>query len=237
MRENVAPGIDVVRAGNPSPMTLEGTNSYVLRARGAAAAVVVDPGPDDPAHLAALVACGPIEVILLTHGHPDHAAGAAPLSAATGASIKVAVDVVHAGGFDIEVIPTPGHTADSVCFAVPQAVLTGDTILGRGSSVLGDDDGSLRDYLGSLHRLAGFAGRLGLPGHGPAVPDLGAACAQYIAHRMERIEQVRAALADLGDDVPSEQIVRRIYADTDPDLWPAAEHSVDATRKFLSAGG
>lgn len=237
MPENVAPGIDVVRVDNPSPMTLEGTNTYILRAPGAAGSVIVDPGPDDQAHLTLLADQGPIEAILLTHGHPDHAAGAAPLSAATGAPIRVGGNVIHAGGFDIEEIPTPGHTADSVCFAVPGAVLTGDTILGRGSSVLGDDDGALRDYLGSLHRLAGLSGRIGLPGHGPVLPDLAAACGQYIAHRMDRIEQVRAALAELGDSASSAQIVRHIYTDTDPGLWAAAEHSVEAARRYLRAGG
>lgn len=235
-RQNVAPGIDLVLAHNPSPMTHEGTNSYVLQAPGAEACVIVDPGPDDEAHLAVLAACGPVEAILLTHGHPDHAGGATRLGTLTGAPIRVGSSALHAGGFDIHVVPTPGHTADSVCFAVPGAVLTGDTILGRGTSVLGDDDGALRDYLGSLHRLSGLSGAV-LPGHGPVLPDIAEACALYIAHRTERIEQVRAAVAELGEQAPVAQIVQRVYADVDPDLWPVAEHSVRATVKYLRSGG
>lgn len=214
----VTPEATVVRAQNPSPMTLSGTNSWLVRG-----SVVVDPGPDDERHLAALAAAGRIERILLTHRHPDHSAGAARLAAMTGATVggKVA---------GLEVIATPGHTDDSVCFVLGDAVLTGDTILGEGTTVV---EGSLADHLRSLRRLARLGARRVLPGHGPVLPDVSASAAAYLAHREERLEQVRAAVRELGDEATPRRVVERVYADVESALWPAAERSVRAQFEYL----
>jgi glyoxylase-like metal-dependent hydrolase (beta-lactamase superfamily II) len=242
----------VLLAENPSPMTLEGTNTWVLRAPDATGCVVVDPGPDDEAHLRRVLACGPVAEVLLTHGHPDHAEGARRFAELAGGVPVRALDpalrlgseglaggdVVHAAGLDVRVLATPGHTADSLSFLVTDdggaAVLTGDTVLGRGTTVVAHPDGRLADYLDSLHGLADLApGTIVLPGHGPELPDAGEVARAYLAHREQRLEQVRAALADLGPDATARQVVEVVYADVDRAVWPAAELSVRAQIEYL----
>jgi glyoxylase-like metal-dependent hydrolase (beta-lactamase superfamily II) len=248
---------DVVRADNPGPMTLEGTNTYVLRAAhaGHAAAVVIDPGPLDELHLAAVVAAadGHVGLLLLTHGHPDHSDGALLLQEMTGAPMA-AVDprfCVGAeplrdgagfdgvGGLGVRTLSTPGHTADSVSFVVAgdePGLLTGDTILGRGTAVVAHPDGRLADYLRSLEAIRDLDGPLTLlPGHGPPGGEAAERAAAYLAHRAERLDQVRAALA-AGDSTP-QQVVRRVYADVEEALWPAAELSVRAQLDYLAETG
>jgi glyoxylase-like metal-dependent hydrolase (beta-lactamase superfamily II) len=238
----------LVRADNPSPMTLEGTNTYVLRAPGAAGSVVIDPGPLDEGHLRAVAELGSVELILLTHGHPDHAEGAhlfhemtaAPM-AAFERRLTVAAEPLRdgqhldgVGGLRLRVVVTPGHTSDSVSFAVEDgapALLTGDTILGRGTTVVAHPDGRLGPYLESLARIRDLGPMLLLPGHGPVGPDVGAVAADYLAHREQRLAQVRAARADGA--ATAEDVVRLVYADIDPVLWPAAELSVRAQLEYL----
>ena len=174
--------VTLLRAPNPGPMTLDGTNTWVLRAPGAEAAVVVDPGPADERHLTRVAGYGPIAFILVTHGHHDHVEGAAELSRLLGGVPVHAADPRHCvdaepltpgprtvAGLEIEVLATPGHTADSVCFVTAGAVFSGDTILGRGTTVVAWPDGDLGAYLESLTRLTAYP-RMLLPGHGPALP-------------------------------------------------------------------
>jgi glyoxylase-like metal-dependent hydrolase (beta-lactamase superfamily II) len=249
----VTPLASVLLEPNPSPMTLEGTNTWLLRGAGERACVVVDPGEDDPAHLERVAAQGPVALILLTHHHCDHAGGARRLAGLTGAPVRAldpalvrgseAIgdgDVVAAAGCELRVLATPGHTADSLSFlldgpdAAGPAVLTGDTVLGRGTAVIAHPDGALGPYLASLRRLAELpAGTAVLPGHGPELPDAPAAARGYLAHREERLEQVRAALRTLGPGATARQVVEVVYADVDRTLWPAAEASVRAQLEHL----
>jgi glyoxylase-like metal-dependent hydrolase (beta-lactamase superfamily II) len=239
----------VVLAPNPGPMTLEGTNSWVLRAPGERGCVVVDPGPRHEQHLAAVAACGPVEVVLLTHGHADHSAGAARFAELTGAGVRALDpaqrlgdeglgegDVVAAAGVELYVLHTPGHSSDSLSFVLrsgsePDAVLTGDTVLGRGTTVVAHPDGVLADYLGSLRRLRELGEATVLPGHGPELGSAGAAAEQYLAHREQRLAQVRAAVLDGAGDARA--VVEVVYADVDPALWDAAELSVRAQLAYL----
>lgn len=253
-------------APNAGPMTLDGTNSYLLAAPGAAASVIVDPGPLDEAHLAELAAA-PVGLILVTHHHVDHTAGSARLAALTGAPVR-ALDPAYcvggeplrdgehivASGIDIRVVATPGHTADSVCFLLAGdapvdaadagvgSVLTGDTILGRGSTVIAHPNSTLADYLASLDTLAALGPALVLPGHGPSLPSLLEVCAQYREHRMQRLDEVRAALAVLerelyGAPALDEAFVARVtaivYPNVDQHILPAAEASVRAQLAYL----
>ncbi|WP_031466510.1 MBL fold metallo-hydrolase [Sciscionella sediminilitoris] len=239
----------VVLQRNPGVMTLDGTNSLVLRAPGSAASVVVDPGEPDPAHLDVLAeAAGAVELVLITHHHPDHYGAAAEFADRVGAPVR-AFDAelclgggtalgdgerVDAAGLDIEVLHTPGHTHDSVSFVVHRAsgpvVLTGDTILGKGTTVID----SLGDYLGSLRRLADTpSAAIGLPGHGPELGDIAETAREYLEHREQRLDQVRGALAVLGPEASARQVVEHVYVDVDRSLWPAAEHSVRAQLEYL----
>ena len=247
-----------ILAPNPSPMTLDGTNTWLIAEPGSATALVVDPGPDDPAHLDRIcaVAAGRgqrVRHIVLTHRHSDHSAGAARLAELTRAPVHALDpahrlgseglapgDVLDAGGCELRVIGTPGHSSDSVCLHLTEdhAVLTGDTVLGRGTTVLAED-GSLGDYLESLRQLRTLADETGLrallPGHGPLLADPAGALDFYLAHRAERLAEVRAALA-AGDRTAAE-IVARVYADVDRGLWQFAESSVRAQLEYLRERG
>ncbi len=243
-----------ILAPNPSLMTLDGTNTWLIAEPGSATAIVVDPGPDDEGHLQRICATAAergqlVADIVLTHRHLDHSAGAPRLAELTGAPVR-AVDPAHrlgsegltagevldSAGCELRVITTPGHTSDSVSLAIPAdgVVLTGDTVLGRGTAVI-SDDGSLRDYLDSLRRLRAIAEsthlRQLLPGHGPLLTDPAGVLDFYLAHRAERLDEVRAALAAGDTDPPA--IVARVYVDVDKSLWPFAESSVRAQLRYL----
>ncbi|OLB79076.1 MAG: MBL fold metallo-hydrolase [Actinobacteria bacterium 13_2_20CM_2_71_6] len=230
LAERLPEWITLVRAPNPGPMTLDGTNSWVLTApRGRT--VVVDPGPADEGHLARLLGYRP-SLILVTHGHPDHVEGLPllgdiPVWRATEERRSLA-------GLDIQLLATPGHTDDSVCFRVEvdgeRAVLTGDTILGRGTTIV---DGDLGDYLRSLERLEGLGAVPVLPGHGPALADCGAAARAYLDHRLARLAQVRDALA--AGARTAREVVEVVYADVDRAVWPAAEATVAAQLAYLES--
>jgi glyoxylase-like metal-dependent hydrolase (beta-lactamase superfamily II) len=244
-----------VLAPNPSPMTLEGTNTWVLREPGSSAALVVDPGPLDEGHLARVAAVvadsgARVEGVLLTHGHLDHSAGARRFAELTGAWVRALDpllclgseglgDGAHlsVGGLALHVVATPGHTADSLSFVLPAdaALLTGDTVLGRGTTVVAHPDGRLADYLSSLARIGALAEgglvRTVLPGHGPVLDDAGAVVEEYLRHRATRLQQVREAVA--AGATEARDVVERVYADVDRALWPAAELSVRAQLEFL----
>ncbi len=242
-------------APNPSPMTLEGTNTWLIAEPGSPSVVVVDPGPDDEGHLRrvhteAVAGDRRVAKILLTHGHSDHSAGAARLAELTGAPVQAADpagrlgsegladgDVITAAGCELRVVATPGHSTDSVCLLVPAdgALFTGDTVLGRGTTVIATD-GNLGDYLRTLGLLRDLAEARGigllLPGHGPMLADPLGTLDYYLSHRAERLDQVRSALA-AGAKTPV-QIVAMIYTDVDPSVWPAAEWSVRAQLDYLN---
>jgi glyoxylase-like metal-dependent hydrolase (beta-lactamase superfamily II) len=242
-----------VLAGNPGPMTLDGTNTWVLAEPGSSTVVVLDPGPDDGAHLDAIdtvVDGRAVGLVLLTHGHPDHAEAALPYARRVGAPVA-ALDPAHrlgseglvdgdrleVGGVVVDVVATPGHTADSLSFhlVADGALLTGDTVLGRGSTVVAHPDGRLADYLHSLHRLARLAAETDaavvLPGHGPAVSDPAGAVAAYLEHREARLQQVRHALE--AGAVTADDVVAQVYADVPREVWPAARLSVLAQLAYL----
>ncbi|TNB71471.1 MBL fold metallo-hydrolase [Arthrobacter sp. BB-1] len=241
-----------ILAPNPGPMSLEGTNSYVLRVPGNPGAVVVDPGPLDEPHLQALAAAGPVELILITHRHADHTAGSARLHALTGAPVRAAGgvhchgggtpledgEVLSAAGVEIRVLATPGHTSDSLCFHLPGdgfhgAVLTGDTILGRGTTMLDYPDGTLGSYLASLDRLEALGPAIVLPAHGPVLPSLEEIARAYRSHRLERLEQIRAAVDRLGRDASAGDVAAVVYSDVGPSVRRAAETSVAAQLHYL----
>jgi glyoxylase-like metal-dependent hydrolase (beta-lactamase superfamily II) len=234
-----------VLAPNPSLMTLEGTNTYVVAAPEARGAVVIDPGPPDEEHairVARATTGRQVELVLLTHTHVDHAEGArefaeragAPLAAldagwaTAGAPALVGGREVAAGGVRLQPLPTPGHSADHCCFWLPaeRAMFTGDHVLGRGSTVVEWPGGDMRAYLDSLEAVRRFAPERLYPGHGPMITDPAGKLREYVDHRLQRESQVLAALA-AGDRTPAE-VVRRVYADVDRALHPAAELSVRA---------
>ncbi|MGH3970482.1 MAG: MBL fold metallo-hydrolase [Mycobacterium sp.] len=239
--------VSVLLADNPGKMTLDGTNTWVLRGPRSDEVVVIDPGPDDDEHIARVAAVGRVALALISHRHGDHTDGIDKLVEATGAVVRSVGsgflrglggpladgEVIDAAGLTITVLATPGHTADSVSFLVDDAVLTADTILGRGTTVIDKENGSLADYFESLRRLRGLGARRVLPGHGPDLADLGAVAAGYLAHREQRLEQVRAALRELGDDATVRQVVEHVYVDVDEELWDVAEWSVQAQLEYL----
>ncbi|MEU0060851.1 MBL fold metallo-hydrolase [Streptomyces sp. NPDC006334] len=248
-----------VLAPNPSAMTLDGTNTWIVSEPDSDLAVVIDPGPLDDGHLRTVVdtaaeAGKRVALTLLTHGHPDHAEGAARFAGLTGTKVRAldpalrlgdeglaAGDVITVGGLELRVVPTPGHTADSLCFHLPadRAVLTGDTILGRGTTVVAHPDGRLGDYLDSLRRLRSLTVDDGvhtvLPGHGPVLEDAQGAVEFYLAHRAHRLAQVETAVED-GHRAAAD-VVAHVYADVDRSLWPAAELSVRAQLEYLTEHG
>lgn len=254
----LSPGIAMLRADNPSEMTLDGTNTYLLfdpqitSLSHDTEVVVIDPGPELPAHLHALAAFK-VQMILLTHRHSDHSAGIGLLHELTGAPVRALLpefcrdaeplldaQVVEVGAQRIRVVCTPGHTSDSVCFirqSGQAALFTGDTVLGRGTTILEHPDGTLADYLDSLAALSAWPDMPLHPGHGEQHAGSHQLLAAYLAHRHSRLDQVRAALVKLGQagaDTTPAQLLDLVYPDLDPRLIGAASHSLEAQLHYLA---
>jgi len=247
--------VTLVRAPNPSAMTLSGTNSYIVSHGGDA--VVIDPGPDIPRHIDAILdrarSLGvKVRAIALTHGHPDHAPGAAALAAAAGVPIyahpnsdvvrdgDLPLDgVFEAGSVALRVIDAPGHTFDHVVFYEPheRALFTGDVILGEGTVVIAPPGGAMRPYQNTLRRLAGEFGeaRVIYGGHGERVDDAQGKIAEYIAHRQLRERELLEALSAGPQTIP--ELVLRIYGATRPILWPAMARQMLAYLLALEGEG
>jgi len=241
----------LVRANNPSPMTLDGTNTWVLKETDDGRAVVVDPGPLDPEHFRAILeVAGGVGLVLLTHGHPDHAEGANEFARLADAPIRAIAEglcskarplrdneEIDLDDLNVGVVATPGHSADSACFVLPAdgALLTGDTILGRGSTVVAHPDGKLADYLETLRKLRTLVNahgvRVVLPGHGPTRDDPAGLIDGYAKHRQERLAQVRAAIANGARS--ADEVVDVVYKDVDDNVKFAARWLVLAQLEYL----
>lgn len=245
-----------VLAANPSPMTLDGTNTYLVGPPGHGEVVVVDPGPDDADHLAAVETAlaerdAGVAAVVVTHHHQDHAEAARPWARRFGVEVHAATrevaspngrllrdgDTVAIGGERLTVVATPGHTRDHLSLRAPTgALLTGDHVLGRGTSVVAYPDGDLAAYLDSLRRVLALGPDALYPGHGPALTRDPAAVLRYYAeHRRFREWQLLDALS-AGPATPAE-LVARIYAEVDRRLWPAAEASTRAAIEMLADQG
>ncbi|KGM18788.1 MBL fold metallo-hydrolase [Corynebacterium auriscanis] len=260
----VTPNVGVVLAPNPSYAALEGTNSWVIRGPEDRVSVVVDPGPQDEGHLNVLNTKatqddGEIALVLLTHRHADHANGAQRFRQISGAPVRafekqycIAADELEDGeiiSFEgltptIEVVHTPGHTRDCVSFFIHsnggdddsdvEAILTGDTIAGRHTTMISETDGDLGEYLETLGKIKERGKDIPLlPGHGPDQPDVASIAERYIERRELRLQQVKEALQELGEDANVGEIVDYIYTDVDPVLRNAAAQSTRVTLRFL----
>ena len=250
------PLVTRVLAPNPSGMTLDGTNTYLVGAPGSGQVGVVDPGPADAAHLAAVedaaAARGArVVALLVTHHHGDHAEAAAPWSAhfaapvaAAGAAVagpggRLLADGDRLGlaGTTLDVVATPGHTADHLAFRLESgAVLVGDHVLGRGTSVVTHPEGDVVAYLESLRRVHDLGPAALYCGHGPELTEDPLAVLDYYrAHRAYRERQLLDALAEGPRTVA--ELVATVYAAVPPELWPAAEQSTRATLAKLAAEG
>lgn len=250
--EVVHPLIRRVVARNPGPFTYHGTNTWIL---GRDRVAVIDPGPDDPAHRAAVLAAvepGRVSHILLTHGHADHAAGAAALAAATGAPVLAMAagraapridrplaegDVIEAAEWRLLALHTPGHAADHLCFALEAegVLFSGDHVMPWSTSVVAPPAGDMAAYMRSLARLLDRAEALYLAGHGPPLPDPRPHVAALLAHRQGREAAILAALAGGAGTVAA--IVAALYPDLAPALRPAAVQTVRAHLIKLAAEG
>jgi glyoxylase-like metal-dependent hydrolase (beta-lactamase superfamily II) len=244
------PYVGRLTAPNPSLMTGKGTNTYIF---GAGDLAIIDPGPDDAGHTEAILAGvaamgGTPAIILVTHSHLDHLPGAFALQRRINVPIAAYAPILGVdlalrhdqrltiGGHPLRALHTPGHAADHLCFLLEddRVLFSGDLIVGEGTVVIGRD-GELDEYLDSLRSLLPLDLRLILPGHGPAIEDPRARIEGYIAHRLDREQQIVAAIRDGASTVG--EMVAEIYAEVDPRLHPVAAQSVDAhLRKLVREG-
>lgn len=243
--------IHTLLAPNAGPMTLTGTQSYLLHSPGGPSAALVDPGPRDARQLAAIMRLAGalrtrIGTILLTHSHPDHVGGVPALVRRTDAEVLDFSNLsdgqeLARADLLVRVVATPGHSHDSLSFLVPaeSALLVGDHMMGEGTPVVVHPDGDLAAYLESLQRVRGLAlaGQVTrvLPGHGPVITDVVARVDQYLAHRSARLDQVRGALA-AGARSP-DQVVDLVYAGVPDEVRFAALMSVRAQLEYLRRRG
>ncbi len=239
----VAPGIRRIVAPNPGAMTYWGTNTYLIDEPGGR--LVLDPGPDDAAHVAAVLAAGPVTRIVLSHTHPDHLGALAALRAATGAPVfgwhapemPVALDGALQDGCQVgrwQALHTPGHAPDHLCFAGPDGVLfSADTVMGWSTSTVAP--GGMADYFASLRRLLARGDQMLLPGHGPPIPEPRVFVRALLDHRLAREAAILAALGTVPRT--SRAVTAELYADVDPRLLRAAERNVIAHLDKLRGEG
>jgi glyoxylase-like metal-dependent hydrolase (beta-lactamase superfamily II) len=247
----VTPRATWLLAPNPSPWTFDGTNSWVLHEPGHRGAVIVDPGPDHAGHLAALIGLaaeqgGTVTAILLTHGHSDHYGGIPETVRRTGAPVYAAdrrygdrvlgPGPLELSGLRIDVIATPGHSSDSLSFHLPddQALVTGDTVLGRSAPGIFDPDGRVDQMISSLEqikKLMATDAPVILPGHGPLVSDPAAQLALALNARAARLAQHEQAIHDGYRTV--EEIADRLYGPFDERIRSAIEATVRAHLRYL----
>jgi glyoxylase-like metal-dependent hydrolase (beta-lactamase superfamily II) len=249
-------------APNPGLMTLDGTNTWVLREPGASRSIVIDPGPIEDGHVDLVdEVTGDVALVLLTHHHFDHSETAVDLATRKGCPVRALdpaycfnadpladEEVIDVDGLSLRVVTTPGHTADSVSFLLPEerALLSGDMVLGRGTTVVAYPDGQLGPYFDSIERMRGLAASEEVaaiwPAHGPVLDDALGTLDHYLVHRRQRLAQVEAALGQLGVTFPDaedeqlpRQVVEIVYQDVDESLWGAAELSVRAQLAYLAS--
>jgi glyoxylase-like metal-dependent hydrolase (beta-lactamase superfamily II) len=263
--ERVAPGIRRVLAGNPSPFTFTGTQTWIV---GEGEVGVIDPGPDLPAHLDAILAATQgerIAAILCTHTHRDHSPASRPLAAATGAPIigcaplaldddgpradaafdfdyapdRVLADgeAVEGPGWRLVTVATPGHTSNHLCFALEGtgALFTGDHVMGWSTTVVSPPDGDMADYMRSLAHHLKRGDEIYYPAHGPAVDKPHRHVRALVTHRRMRERQILRRLGEGVGRIPD--MVETMYEGTDPRLFPAAGRSVLAHLVDLEARG
>ncbi|MDR1999718.1 MAG: MBL fold metallo-hydrolase [Frankiaceae bacterium] len=249
----VLPHAAMLLANNPGAYELDGTNTWLLRDDPSRReAIVIDPGPEDWDHSRRIVEeAGRVVSIVITHRHGDHTEGVKKLVELTGAPV-FALDPAHrlgteglvegsmisGAGVAVSVMLTPGHSSDSTSLVLgepgaPEAVLTGDMVLGRGTTVIGYPDGELETYLESMERLRGLGALPVLPGHGPELTSIQDIAAYYLTHRRERLDQVRQARARLGLDKTARQIVEVVYTDVPESVKGAATSSTKAQLAYL----
>jgi glyoxylase-like metal-dependent hydrolase (beta-lactamase superfamily II) len=240
--------IERVVAPNPGPMTLSGTNTYIV---GSGELAVIDPGPDDPQHIAAILSAaeplGRITTVLVTHRHVDHLPAAIPLCERTGATLLGHTDLpgVQRGMGEGEMafgslraLETPGHTRESLCFwdAAEGILFTGDLVAGTGTVVVDDQPGALADYIASLERLLALKPRIIYPGHGPVVEAGCEKVQEYLDHRRLRVQQVVDALS-ARSACTVDELVSTIYVDVPANLVAMAARNVRANLDMLAADG
>ena len=242
----VQPGLSRIVAPNPGPMTYHGTNTWLVEE--ADGLTVIDPGPNDAAHLSAIIAMGPIRRILLTHTHPDHLGGAPALKSATGAPIygwgkpwapDFTPDMALADGESIgpfTVLHTPGHASDHLCFAYDGGILfSGDHVMSWSTSIVSPPDGDMTAYMESLRRLLVRSDTLYLGGHGPPLPQPAKLVRAMLLHRISREMAVLHALSDTP--LREEDLVSLLYGNLAQDLLRPAANVVGAHLLKLSAEG
>lgn len=245
--------VRLILAPNPSPMTLEGTNTYLIG--DARSLIVMDPGPNVDDHLASIEAAAAgakVDAVLITHRHIDHAEAAERCAEMFAAPIAGNADPSRPGdrhladgdrigtdGTSLAAVATPGHSSDHLCFLLDgeRTLFSGDHILGRGTTVVAHPDGDMAEYLASLERLRDLQIDRIYPGHGPVIDRPGAVIEEYIEHRLMRESQVIDGLAAAESAVTPEELVERIYSDVDPVLHPVAAMSVRAHLAKLAREG
>lgn len=251
----LSPLVRRIVAPNPSLLAGSGTNTYLV---GIDEVAVIDPGPDDPGHVEAIIGASMLERVrwvLVTHHHADHAAGVARLARETGAEIvahgpprqvdadwapdRRAADgeVIEGTEWGLEVLHTPGHASDHLCFFLEEerVLFTGDTVLSGTTSVIAPPDGDMAVYLASLERIGKRRLARICPGHGGVIEDPKAVLTEYVEHRLMREAQILDALREGPAKITD--LVARIYTDVPEVLHPVAARSVHAHLVKLKAEG
>ena len=247
----LSPLVRRIVANNPGRMTGPGTNTYLV---GIDEVIVVGPGPDDDAHLDAILGCGGdrIRWIVCTHTHPDHHPLTAKLARATGAEVLAYDsrdglvvdrelrdgDVIEATEFRLRAVHTPGHASNHLCFLLEQeaTLFSGDHVMQGSTVVIAPPDGDMAAYFSSLERVRGVRMRTMLPGHGDVIEDPTAAIDEYLVHRKAREAAVAAALESAGS-ATVDQLVTAVYTDVPEDRHPIARWSVWAHLRKLADEG